>query len=288
MQAERINIPPSIRIDALVHYGHRCIYCGATSRDAKLQVDHVIPVAHGGTNEIGNLVVACQTCNIGKGKKLLLEITEGDIGVYVKPPKPVAEFGGVPAKAARDEFAEKPLEAWLPKLAEKWPHIRLNPSQVEVRTKCRSKPTVSFTPSVLCAGRVNSDIGANVRVLVVPWRSVGGFSPEEQSQIAAAVISGYAVPTLILMGTPALFFGVVVYERYKGTPKGRVVDHFLEPTHEWGNDSWYPDENMDFQDLREPYRRTPDVMHVLDFDEPTGSLVGVYASFDGMGVWNGL
>ena len=83
MKTQRINIPPSIRIQALVHYGHRCIYCGATSKDSELQVDHVIPVSKGGTNEIGNLVIACRACNIGKGKRMLLEITEGDVGVYV-------------------------------------------------------------------------------------------------------------------------------------------------------------------------------------------------------------
>lgn len=43
-----------------------CQYCGATPLKSPLQVDHIIPVAMGGTNHIDNLVTACQPCNAGK------------------------------------------------------------------------------------------------------------------------------------------------------------------------------------------------------------------------------
>jgi hypothetical protein len=36
-----------------------------------LQVDHVVPVAEGGGNEIENLVTSCFECNSGKGAGLL-------------------------------------------------------------------------------------------------------------------------------------------------------------------------------------------------------------------------
>jgi 5-methylcytosine-specific restriction endonuclease McrA len=47
-----------------------CFYCGATER---LTVDHVIAIARGGTDSIGNLVSACKTCN---SQKRELTITE--------------------------------------------------------------------------------------------------------------------------------------------------------------------------------------------------------------------
>lgn len=46
--------------------GHTCRYCGAKAPDAKLTVDHVVPVALGGTDEPSNLVTACDACNGGK------------------------------------------------------------------------------------------------------------------------------------------------------------------------------------------------------------------------------
>ena len=47
-----------------------CAMCGA--RD-NLHVDHIVPIAKGGTHGIGNLQVLCSTCNRSKGAKLLIE-----------------------------------------------------------------------------------------------------------------------------------------------------------------------------------------------------------------------
>lgn len=44
----------------------KCSYCGKNAEEGKLHVDHVIPVALGGTNDIMNLVTACEVCNLGK------------------------------------------------------------------------------------------------------------------------------------------------------------------------------------------------------------------------------
>jgi 5-methylcytosine-specific restriction endonuclease McrA len=46
-----------------------CAYCGKQSE----HLDHVVPLYRGGTHSIGNLVAACATCNLSKGKKLLSE-----------------------------------------------------------------------------------------------------------------------------------------------------------------------------------------------------------------------
>ena len=42
-----------------------CVYCGDELAD---NVDHVIPVANGGPDDLSNLVSACQRCNVAKGK----------------------------------------------------------------------------------------------------------------------------------------------------------------------------------------------------------------------------
>lgn len=46
---------------------YTCQYCGAKAPDAKLHVDHRVPVSKGGDSQDDNLVTACAKCNQGKG-----------------------------------------------------------------------------------------------------------------------------------------------------------------------------------------------------------------------------
>lgn len=60
-----------------------------------LQVDHVLAVALGGSNDDGNLATACKDCNLGKGTELLpipLELAPTLAGVR---PEWVAMVGSV-------------------------------------------------------------------------------------------------------------------------------------------------------------------------------------------------
>lgn len=49
---------------------YRCRYCGDY---VELEIDHLIPVSKGGTNEEENLVTACRLCNRVKGTNILQE-----------------------------------------------------------------------------------------------------------------------------------------------------------------------------------------------------------------------
>lgn len=46
-----------------------CRYCGSTPEESELQVDHIVPIAKGGTNSLLNLITACRLCNAGKGTR---------------------------------------------------------------------------------------------------------------------------------------------------------------------------------------------------------------------------
>lgn len=63
---DRKPVPRALRYQVLRRDGHTCRYCGAQAPDVPLTVDHVIPVALGGTNDPSNLVTACRDCNSGK------------------------------------------------------------------------------------------------------------------------------------------------------------------------------------------------------------------------------
>ena len=52
------------RYEVLRRDNHTCRYCHAT--DSPLTVDHVTPVALGGTDDPTNLVACCRDCNAGK------------------------------------------------------------------------------------------------------------------------------------------------------------------------------------------------------------------------------
>ena len=55
------------RYEVLRRDNFTCRYCGAKAPDVVLHVDHVIPVALGGSDKPENLVTACADCNSGKG-----------------------------------------------------------------------------------------------------------------------------------------------------------------------------------------------------------------------------
>lgn len=71
----RKPIPKGVRFDVFKRDSFRCQYCGATSPDVLLEIDHINPVAKGGDNDITNLLTACQACNSGKSDKTLDENT---------------------------------------------------------------------------------------------------------------------------------------------------------------------------------------------------------------------
>lgn len=57
----------SRRRKLLEKYEYRCVIC---SDYKDLQIDHIIPLARGGTNDEENLQVLCATCNKSKGTKI--------------------------------------------------------------------------------------------------------------------------------------------------------------------------------------------------------------------------
>ena len=73
----RIAISKRVRFEVFKRDGFQCVYCGAhPSETVLLEVDHVHPVAEGGTNDIENLVTACCDCNRGKGAELLTSVPQ--------------------------------------------------------------------------------------------------------------------------------------------------------------------------------------------------------------------
>lgn len=67
------SISKKTRFEVFKRDGFRCQYCGDSSEEVKLVIDHVIPVCEGGSGDPENLVTSCEPCNQGKGGRPLVD-----------------------------------------------------------------------------------------------------------------------------------------------------------------------------------------------------------------------
>jgi len=70
-------IPREVRYGVAKRARYKCVYCGVAHNSCrpdgtrvKCVVDHVIPLARGGTNDPDNLVFCCEKCNREKGTEV--------------------------------------------------------------------------------------------------------------------------------------------------------------------------------------------------------------------------
>ena len=63
----RSALPAKLRYKILKRDRFTCMSCGARAPDVELEVDHIIPVSRGGTDDEKNLTTKCLSCNRGKG-----------------------------------------------------------------------------------------------------------------------------------------------------------------------------------------------------------------------------
>ncbi|MEZ4661966.1 MAG: HNH endonuclease signature motif containing protein [Caldilineaceae bacterium] len=57
---------------------HRCEYCQAPESlfNFPFEVEHIVPLAHGGVDHEDNLALACRSCNVFKASRTLAPDTE--------------------------------------------------------------------------------------------------------------------------------------------------------------------------------------------------------------------
>lgn len=66
------NVPNALRIAIFTRDKFKCIYCGLGAKDgAVLNVDHILPISKGGSNEAYNLQTLCRDCNNGKADRIM-------------------------------------------------------------------------------------------------------------------------------------------------------------------------------------------------------------------------
>lgn len=73
-KTKRTPVSKKKRFEIFKRDGFACQYCGAHPPNVVLEIDHVIAVADGGSNEEPNLITACFDCNRGKSNRPLSDI----------------------------------------------------------------------------------------------------------------------------------------------------------------------------------------------------------------------
>ena len=68
-----------IRKQLIERDGITCYLCGKKTTTSNRQVEHVVPHAKGGTDDISNLKIACKVCNRKKGKTNLDDFVHKEI-----------------------------------------------------------------------------------------------------------------------------------------------------------------------------------------------------------------
>ena len=67
----RRPIDPHVRLGVLRRDGYRCGHCFREVDRSLLEIDHIVPLSLGGTDDPSNLQTLCRTCNRRKGNRYI-------------------------------------------------------------------------------------------------------------------------------------------------------------------------------------------------------------------------
>ena len=63
------QVSGSLRYEVLKRSGGRCELCGISVEERAIEIDHIVPRRHGGSDEPSNLQALCYKCNANKGAR---------------------------------------------------------------------------------------------------------------------------------------------------------------------------------------------------------------------------
>lgn len=239
MTRKRKGISTRTRWEVFKRDGFKCTYCG--SQD-ELVIDHGDPFSKGGDDCVDNFVTACRVCNAGKRDSVLIP--------------PAAEESSPHSITYTVEYDNDFHCQWASALS----RISANdialykPHFQQVNDYVGRKKTWDIQPDFFCLSTIYS---CNpIYFFVFAYKPKGEYDNCALEKMRRAVILGYRLPVMILLGSPSSFWGVVVNRRHKGCPAGTFVSSILSPGPEaWGG-GYYPDESWSedcLTDLRDVF-----------------------------------
>lgn len=160
-----------LRFEVFKRDSFTCQYCGSQPPDVVLVVDHIDPVASGGSNEIHNLITACEACNQGKADKLLTahQIRPDADLLYLETQQEIAELRRYQEVLEEKEQQISLMVSRLQDLWVDWSELDWAPSDRLLRQ---------------LLGRYDADIVADAIRDVAPKVGAGYISPRGSKWIA--------------------------------------------------------------------------------------------------------
>jgi RRXRR protein/HNH endonuclease len=156
-----------VREYLLEKWGRQCVYCDA--KDAPLQVEHREPRAHGGSNRVSNLMLACGCCNQKKAARSIEEFLSKD-------PKRLARILAQAKRPLRDAAAVNTTR-WALANA-----LKATGLPVELSSGGRTKfnrQTLKIPKThaldAVCVGQVDGVQGWNKRTLTIKAAGRGSY-----------------------------------------------------------------------------------------------------------------
>jgi hypothetical protein len=73
-----MSVSVKVRFDIFKRDDFTCRYCGLCSPEVVLEIDHIVPVCEGGSDDPINLTTSCWSCNRGKGGTPLEKVIAGE------------------------------------------------------------------------------------------------------------------------------------------------------------------------------------------------------------------
>lgn len=104
-------ISSSVRFKVFKRDNFKCKYCGRSSDEVELTIDHVVPKCEDGTDAMFNLVTCCRDCNSGKGKipldqeKITKKNMEYEMTEYLK--MHIRDYGGYETPICNESFLQR-------------------------------------------------------------------------------------------------------------------------------------------------------------------------------------
>lgn len=112
-----MSLNPKHRFEIFKRDSFVCQYCGRKPPTVILQVDHVVAIANGGSDDDGNLITSCRECNLGKGARPIelavapMRLDTGDRSEKLEQLKAYQSFIAEEFKL-NEEWADTAEELW--------------------------------------------------------------------------------------------------------------------------------------------------------------------------------
>jgi hypothetical protein len=176
------------RYEVLRRDNHTCQYCGGVAPEVTLTVDHVTPVALGGSDDPSNLVAACKDCNAGKSS------VPPDAALVEDVKAADAKWAGAMIRAAEALAAERERrDDYVNQFILAWPSYRRIPDEAEWsigRIYDAGLPVAEMVAAAQYAGNAKGVYDRFNYFMGICWKKVTAMQETAKQILAADEVDG--------------------------------------------------------------------------------------------------